>query len=801
MAERQIGIRELVELVVRTGDLNPVTTTSTNTAQLGSAIHRRLQAGHTDDYEKEVYLTTTQTVNGVEYCIDGRADGVDTSGEVPVIEEIKTSARDWDLLPANTIDRYWAQARVYGHLLCTQRGWDTVRLDLIYVQTETEETQRFSETATAESLADDFAELLAGFADWLKMRSDVVAERDASIPGLTFPFSAYRAGQRELAAAVYRTIAAETRLLVEAPTGTGKTISTLFPTIKAMGAGYVQRAFYLTAKQSTRHVAEEAMARLADHGLRAKSITLTAKDTIRFEDEPDDPTLNPYMLGYYDRLKPALHDLLDHESQLTRPVIETYARKHTLDPFEFSLDASLFCDVIICDYNYLFDPTVVLQRFFADADPANVFLIDEAHNLVDRARAMYSTSVNSAPLVALAATLRPVKQKALTPVKRTLTQCINALDAVALTVANAPLTFQPAPLDDLTHVLERFGAAARDWLGAPPDTRDPALVEAVLPVFFTVNQYGRIAELYDATYTTEITVVAGDTTVKQLCLDPSAFLSAAMAKGRAAVLFSATLSPLNYYQDVLGGGADARLYQLPSPFDATHTLVTVTGQITPTFRNRARALPAIIAALTLMATTHPGHYLVFLPSHHFLTTVHDAFQAANPSLATVAQTGTMDGAARDAFLARFKSDPAPVVGFAVLGGIFAEGIDLGGTQLVGAAIVTVGLPGLNPETDRLRDYFDAQGKDGYAYAYRLPGFNNVLQAGGRVIRGAHDVGTILLLDSRFAGPDYAPLFPPHWAHATVSPSVDDLAGQLTAFWQRIEEERSDGDENPADPRA
>ncbi|WP_461226004.1 ATP-dependent DNA helicase [Lacticaseibacillus suihuaensis] len=782
MSEHRIGIRELVELTVRTGDLDPATSNSNNTAQLGSQIHRRLQAAHKEDYEKEVYLTQDVTVNGQTYTIDGRADGLDTSGATPVIEEIKTSARDWADVTQNTKDRYWAQARIYGHFLCLDRGWDKVQLDLIYYQTATDEVTRFSEVQRAPDLALFFEDLIADWADWLRMRSDIVAARDASIHGLSFPFGAYRKGQRELAVAVYKTIAAKTRLFVEAPTGTGKTISTLFPTIQAMGAGLIQRAFYLTAKQSTRHVAEQAMALMQDQGLAAKSITLTAKDVIRFADESDDPTQNPYMLGYYDRLRPALKDMLDHEAALTRDVIETYAKKHTLDPFEFSLDASLFCDVIICDYNYLFDPAVFLQRFFAGPDPDNFFLVDEAHNLVDRARSMYSAELTDTALVDLSRALRPKRGLGLTAVKGDLTRVITAFDAVAASVDQTPLTFQKDPLDDFAGALDRFASSVHDWLSQPPDTRDEALVDLVLPVFFTVTGYLRIVDLYNAAYETEIAIAAGAITIKQLCLDPSDFVANCLAKGRGAVLFSATLSPLDYYQDLLGGQADSLAYRLTSPFPQENLKVVVTQNITPTYRNRESSLPDLVASLILLATTKPGHYLVFLPSHSYQATVLAAFKAAAPTLAVIAQEAGMDAAARAAFIARFTDDDRPVVGFAVLGGIFAEGIDLGGAALVGAAVVTVGLPGLNPETDRLRDYFNAQGKDGFAYAYQLPGFNNVLQAGGRVIRGAHDVGVILLADSRFAGPRYAPLFPPHWAHATVAYGIDDLADQLTAFW-------------------
>lgn len=789
MADNRIGVREFVEFTVRTGDLDPITANSNNTALIGAQIHRRLQSAYDDTYEKELYLYDEVQVNDQTFVIDGRADGVQTLPDKVIIEEIKTSAREWGALPQNTKDRYWAQARVYGHFLCQDRDLSGVDLDLVYYQTSNDKVTRFSEHHTAAELADDFEDLLAEFGDWLKMRSDIVATRDESIAGLEFPFPAYRAGQRELAVAVYKTIATESRLFVEAPTGTGKTISTLFPVIKAMGEGLVQRVFYLTAKQSTRHVAENALALMETHGLRAKSITLTAKDTITFTEEPDDSSINPYMLGYYDRLKPALKDMLANEDQLTRATIEHYARKHTLDPFEFSLDASLFCDVIICDYNYLFDPAVFLQRFFSAPDPANFFLVDEAHNLVSRARDMYSADLTDKDFVGLKTAIAPFKQHGLPAIKGALTKTLTAFDVVRAALPEGETEhFQPAALDSFAGVLSNLQQVIHDWLTGELDPADQPVVDLVLPVYFLVNQYLRINDFYNDAFETKVTLTPDTVTIKQLCLDPSSFIDESLNLGRGAVLFSATLSPLPYYQEVLGGEANSLAYRLPSPFEPANQAVIVTTNIQTTYRQRQASLPQVVASLTAMVRAKAGHYLVFLPSYAYLTMVKDAFTQANPDLAVVSQANPMTAEERSAFLDHFRDSVDPIVGFAILGGIFSEGIDLRGDQLIGAAIVSVGLPGLNSETDRLRDYFDQKSGNGFAYAYQLPGFNHVLQAGGRVIRGAHDNGVILLLDARFATPRYAELFPPHWAHAQVSRNTDELAAQLTAFWEAHDHE-------------
>ena len=727
----KLGVRELVEFTLRTGDLS-ATSGSQNTAQLGARIHRRLQMQRDSNYQKEYYLELPLTLNNQDYLLHGRADGVTLSDTHATIEEIKTSETVFDQLKDNTLTLYWAQVKLYAHLLMQKfPALKQVTLTLTYFQTNTETTTQTEQVITKEAAKTFFDEVIAEYVTWLKFRADLQERRDPTIRQLTFPFDRYRPGQRELAVAVYKTIVTSKRLFAEAPTGTGKTISTLFPTIKAIGEGLIQRIFYLTAKQSTRRVAEEAMTLMASQGLKLKSITLTAKDKIKFPEEADlAPEDNPYMLGYYDRLKPALLDLLEHHDQLTRPVIEQVARKHTLDPFEFQLDASLFCDVIIGDYNYLFDPQVHLQRFFATSDPDNFFLIDEAHNLVSRSRDMYSAAMSS------------------------------------------------HPLDHLGRLVE----AVHDWLVDQPQT---PFTQAILDYYFMAISYQRIADYYDDTYRMRLTIDDGQITLKQLCLDPSAFLADSLALGHGAVLFSATLSPLDYYQTVLGGDQDSLAYQLRSPFKPTNQAILVTNYIQTTYNKRDANLANILLAIKTLVDGKTGNYLIFLPSYSYLLTVSQAFQLAYPQIQTVCQQAQMAEADRSRFLASFTANPTTtLVGFALLGGIFSEGIDLKADRLIGVGIVSVGLPGINPETNLLRDYFDERSHQGFAFAYQLPGLNNVFQAAGRLIRGSHDVGVILLMDQRFASPRYTQLYPSHWQHFQRLYRPEQLSSAIHDFWHQ-----------------
>lgn len=780
----KLGVRELVEFTLRTGDLSS-TSGSQNTALLGAQIHRRLQKQRDENYQKEYYLEQELTLNGNPYLLHGRADGVTLTDDSAEIEEIKTSETVFDQLSENTLTLYWAQVKIYAHLLMEKEtDLDAVTLTLTYFQTNTETTTQKTQVISKADAQTFFDDVITEYVTWLKFRSDLQERRDPTIHQLTFPFDHYRPGQRELAVAVYKTVLTNKRLFAEAPTGTGKTISTLFPSIKAIGESLIQRIFYLTAKQSTRRVAEEAITMMAAQGLKLKSITLTAKDKIKFPEETDLlPEENPYMLGYYDRLKPALLDLIQNNDQLTRPVIEKYARKHTLDPFEFQLDASLFCDVIIGDYNYLFDPQVHLQRFFATEDPDNFFLIDEAHNLVNRSREMYSAAISSQPLDHLINQSRDLPQSS-KKLHRRLLDLRATFDDVAapLLAENQTDSTFLTPPENFDHDLSRLVEAIHDWLVDQPQT---PFTQAILDYYFAAISYQRIGEYFDETYRMRLEIVDGNITLKELCLDPSSFLADSLALGHGAVLFSATLSPMDYYQTVLGGDTDSLAYRLDSPFEPQHQAIMVTTYIQTTYKQRNANLANILLAIKTMIDGKKGNYLIFLPSRSYLLDVSQAFQLAYPHVKTVIQEAQMAEADRTAFLANFFANPAQtLVGFALLGGIFAEGIDLKADRLIGVGIVSVGLPGINPETDLIRDYFDAQSQHGFAFAYQLPGLNNVFQAAGRLIRGSKDVGIILLMDQRFASPRYTHLYPRHWQHFQRLYRPEQLTTAIQNFWRQ-----------------
>ncbi|XNW45335.1 helicase C-terminal domain-containing protein [Fructilactobacillus vespulae] len=778
----QIGVRDLVSFILRSGDLN-TNSNSTNTAQAGTRIHHKIQKQHGKDYQSEYYLEKTIQKNNHEFQVHGRADGVILKNNHATIEEIKTSDTEFPDLSKNRLQLYWGQVKVYAYLLMNEHPeLERVDLDLVYVQTPEEIITKTSSSITKTEATTFFNQLVDEYQEWLEMQEAFTKERILTAQRLPFPFPAYRKGQRELAKIVYKSVMYQKHLFVEAPTGTGKTISTLFPAIKAMGLELTSRIFYLTAKQSTRRVAEEALQLLSEKGLVLHSITLTAKDKIRFKEEEDvRPEDNPYMIGYYDRLKPALKDLLTHENQITRSVIEDYAKKYSVDPFEFSLDASLFCDVIIGDYNYLFDPRVHLTRFFEVENSDNFFLIDEAHNLVNRSREMYSTEINSAPIRPLIKLLqaKPEKNKPVLTKLKSLNRYFNKLAKEMKTNKQTSLT-ESEENEKLTKLVNNLIKVLRKWLAKEKPSTE---TDQVLDYFFECIGYQKINEFFGPNYKLRTLLTERGITVRLFCIDPSPFLADSLKLGGGAVLFSATLSPMDYYQNVLGDEPDSLKYQTASPFPAKNQKLLITSYVDTRYQQRQASLVKIVQSIKTLIEQKDGNYLIFAPSYQYLEMVVTAFHNAYPEIEIVTQTNQMNDEERQNFLAKFN-DPQehPIVGFALLGGIFSEGIDLVGDKLIGVGIIGVGLPGLNQETNLIRDYFDKQNGHGFQYAYQLPGLNNVFQAAGRLIRGNNDKGIILLMDNRFLNKNYNVFFPKTWYTNTVVHNLNELKNKIKEFW-------------------
>ncbi|MBB6218903.1 Rad3-related DNA helicase [Anaerosolibacter carboniphilus] len=774
--EIKISVRNLIEFVLRSGDLDTRFMGSSRAVE-GTKAHGKVQKSYGENYTPEVTLRYSIPYQDLLLTVEGRADGILQEENRVIIDEIKSTTQPLDVIDENYNHLHWGQAKCYAYIYGQEQGLDEVDVQLTYYQLDTEEIKYLRKTFLLHELKQFFDDLIAQYFSWATFTHDWQIKRDTSIHALSFPFEAYRKGQREFAKAVYRTVVDGKKLFAQAPTGIGKTISTLFPTIKAIGEGHTSKIFYLTAKTITRQVAEEAFYKMHGRGLLFKSVTLTAKDKICFQEESIcNPEHCEYARGHFDRVNEALRAILHQEQLLTREKIEAYAKEYHICPFEFSLDLTLWADAVVCDYNYAFDPRVYLKRFFSEEGGDYTFLVDEAHNLVDRSREMFSAELYKRPFLDLK---RVFQSKA-----PSIAKALNQLNKNML-VYKKYLEEENQPIHkdnpkDLYPPLHKFMKEAEEWLTKNENQEG---YEELLELYFSCHAFLRIAEFYDERYVTYVEKVQKDIKVKLFCLDPSYLLRDALRRGRSAILFSATLTPLPYFREILGGNEEDKLLRLPSPFDRNNLCLSIANRISTKYRAREDSYEAIVDYIHLTAQQRKGNYFAFFPSYQYMDQVYQRFIEKYPEIKTLLQGSSMVEAEREQFLLQFQSNSIEsLVGFAVLGGIFSEGIDLVGDRLVGAIIVGVGLPQICLERDIIMNYFQEKNHLGYEYAYMYPGMNKVLQGAGRVIRSEWDQGVVLLIDERFRHSRYQKLFPQEWSNPSFVRDLKELDLTLESFW-------------------
>ena len=767
----QVSVRELVEFVFRSGDL-AVPFVSATRAVAGTRAHQLVQNSRPEDYQAEVSGSIVHEGEPLSLKISGRVDGLVRRGDDLLLEEIKstTQAPDPD---RNDNPVHWAQAKLYAHILAVQGRLRSVQVQLTYVHLGSGALVEDRRTFELEELAEFFDLVVARYLRWANACYHWCQERDRSVDSLRFPFPSMREGQQELQTTVAETIDAGGTLYAQAPTGIGKTISVLFPATRALGERRIDKVFFLTAKTSGRIAAEKAFDDLRTEGLKIKSLTLTARDR-----KPCDQDTCEFAIGYYDRLNDALEDLFKHDA-LTRAVVEEVARRHQVCPFELSLDMSEHCDSIICDYNYVFDPRVYLKRYFAEGGGAYTFLIDEAHNLVDRAREMYSAQLRKADVLRASKALaegHSTLKRSLGNLNRYLLaqqrRCESEGDGDSLVERELPAELLPL----LQRLLEEVEPVLTSRL--PPEIADP-----LRELYFAVFGFLRVAELFDEHYVTYAVKSSRDFLLRLYCLDPSDQIRQALKRGAASAFFSATLAPVDYYRDLLGGDLSDFNIALPSPFPTHNVKVVLADHVDTTYRQRHLFYDEVAAAIAAATESKTGNYLAYFPSYKYLEEVHTRFRTLCPDVFSVSQRSRMSESEKEDFLGLFAADnEQTVIGFAVMGGIFGEGIDLMGERLVGAIVVGVGLPQICLERDLIRGYYDERGTSGFSYAYAFPGMNRVLQAAGRVIRSAQDRGVIILIDRRFAQPPYPELFPAHWGDVEQGDSAELIRSAVSSFW-------------------
>ena len=794
--EIRISVRTLVEFILREGDIdNRIRTNAENAMQEGGRIHRMIQKQMGSEYHAEVSLCHTIHTDAYDLVIEGRADGIQDSDPV-LIDEIKGTYRDLRHMK-EPVAVHLAQAKCYAAIYTLQHDLQKVSVRMSYCNMDTEEMKYFNSEYTAEEITAWFDELVGQYRVWADFRCEWNKNRTDSVKKMQFPYT-YRDGQKELAADCYRSICHEKKLFLEAPSGTGKTITTVFPAIKAIGEGKADRLFYLTAKTITRTVAEDTVRLLrTTQALKFKTVTLTARDKICFLEKSDcNPVSCSCAKGHYDRINKAMYDLLTHEDDFSREVILEYARRYQVCPFEMSLDMSLFSDGIICDYNYVFDPFVYLRRFFGDGvKGAYIFLIDEAHNLVDRGRDMYSAELVKEDFMALSRLVRPYHKS----IASLLDQCNKELLKLKRECDGCEILDSVEPF---ITVVNRLSSKISEYLD---EHSDGPVREEMLQFYFQVSRFLTIYDLVDQNYAVYDELRSdGSFMLKLLCVNPAANLAACMERGKASILFSATFLPIQYYKSLLGGTAEDYEVYARSIFDPARLGLFIGTDVTSRYTRRSELEYDHIAEYIHQITSaRKGNYLVFFPSHQFLEQVGKIYEEKymDPDRTELAVQETyMSEEDRESFLNRFTAgnhvdlsevihmemevvDNRSILGLCVMGGIFSEGIDLKNDSLIGVIVVGTGLPQVCNEREILKAYFDEAGQNGFDYAYRYPGMNKVLQAAGRVIRTETDTGIVALLDERFMQRGYQQLFPREWiSYREIS--TDLVKNELNAFWMR-----------------
>jgi Rad3-related DNA helicase len=826
-----VSVRNLVEFILRSGDIdNRKAHTDTDAMQEGARIHRKIQKSMPEGYRAEVALKTVRILERndregtLALTVEGRADGIYKLNQDIIIDEIKSTYLSLEHI-TEPVPVHEAQAKCYACIYGKDEGLTRIGVQLTYCNIDSEEIKRFNKIYEVADLCEWFDNVVKEYSKWLFWEADWKKTRDETIRKLEFPFT-YRPGQRELVGDVYKTVSRGKKLFIEAPTGVGKTISTVFPAVWNVGEGKASKIFYLTAKTIARTVAEDTFGILREKGLKFRYVTLTAKEKICILEKPDcNPVSCSRAAGHMDRINDCVFDLLTHEEEINRELILRYSEKHNVCPFEMSLDVSLWADAVICDYNYAFDPDASLKRFFAEEKKNDfIFLIDEAHNLLERAREMYSSELTKEAFLNVKRSVATIGKK----LEKQLEYCNKAMLALKRECDDFQVWDNA---DDLYNRLLRAISVFEDFLDNNPggfEGKDQAL-----DLFFDMRRFIEVYENMDEAYRIYTDYnERGDFRIKLLCMEPASKLRKIMDNTRASVLFSATLLPMNYYKEQLGGEAEDYAIYAPSPFSPEKRIVMVGRDVSTRYTRRNRDEYLKVAAyIEAFVKAKKGNYMVFFSSYKMMEDVLKAsdvlqswcyenkeededtpeilkkLQKENYELVEISsekdktgfdkisgqsekdikilvQRREMKEKEKEAFLEEFKENPdSTLVGFTVMGGAFSEGIDLTGDRLTGAVIVGCGLPMVGNEKELFKFYFDEKSGNGFEYSYLYPGMNKVMQSAGRVIRTVDDVGAILLLDERFGNPQYTNLFPREW-FPYVTVNIGNVKERLSEFYEK-----------------
>lgn len=774
------SVRNLIEYVMRSGDID--TSFRDNQRMLkGIRAHQKIQASYGKNYIKEYSLKNSKSFGGVDFEVEGRADGIIKEGKAYTVDEIKSTTR-----PLEDIDGenklHWAQAKCYAYFFSSDKKLENISITLTYVSTEDYSTKIFKEDFCFTDLEEFYLGLLSEYLNFSKILSSNLEKRNKTCKGLGFPYETYRKGQRKMALAIYRSILDEKKVFIDAPTGIGKTVSSTYPAIKSLGEDLTDKIFYLTSKTTTGNEALKALNLMLDRGLYIKALQIVSKDRICLNDEVKcNPNDCLFAKGHFDRVNDALKDILSKERIMDFDTIRSYSEKYRVCPFEFELDIATYSDFIICDYNYVFDPSVYLKRFFDEIVGNYVFLIDEAHNLLDRSRDMYSFSFTDGSFVNIKEYFDEKKDRL---IRRNINKVIDFFDQTYIKYGSKDRYCTENHIDEIDEKLLGLQKSMEKFL---VEEKDHDKYEEILNLYFDINKYLRISDSFMEGFYNVISYDRGSQvkTFEIKCVDPSKILKEKYKYSRSTVFFSATLAPMKFFMDMLGAEDSLKL-RLDSPFDRENLLI-LQKSISTRYRDRQANIGEICETINKFVSSKPGNYFVFFPSFAYLNEVAEIYKDYYDDKILI-QDSSMSQRDRYKFLRKFSMTSSKV-GFLVLGGIFSEGVDLIGDRLIGSMIISVGMPGVSFDRDLIMKHFGSRGLSGFDYSYTYPGLNKVFQAAGRVIRSEEDRGIVYLVDDRYRWDKYRHLYPSYWKNIKYLDKKDEDLFYINKFWSNNEKKR------------
>lgn len=767
----KIAIKELAYFVCASGNLTNEYF-SNKDLRMGTKCHDYLQSKYNEDSMAEVYIKEKITYMQEEYLLHGFIDGVlDINGE-KIIEEIKSTTEDLDCITEEYHKEHLAQLKLYAYLYSIQNNMELIHVRLTYISIVDYETKSFDSLISQEELENFFFKVLEEYISFIKMMDHAESIKEKTIEEMEFPFKEKRHGQKELMKAVYDTLNNEDILYAIAPTGIGKTMATMFSGLKSLKKN--DKLFYLTAKGSGKNAPLDAIKLLSKNGLKIKTIDITAKNKICNKGSKScTPEECPFALGYFDRLKDATIEIFDEYDIYDMDTILKIANKHNICAFEFSLYLSYFCDVIIADYNYGFDPHAHLIRYFDDDTYNPKILVDEAHNLIQRSKDMYSAKITTEDLRSLRRSLTGLKPS----IRGEANKSIEALEKYMDLLTENALICQNTMDLDFNVFLKNLSNKCDECFKENKKIKNK---DEAIEVYYKILSFLNVADIYGENHKTLIKLEDDIISIEYYCLDASEYiLDTIKSSMHGIVFFSATLYPLEYHSNLITHG-EGKYIELQSPFDPMNLDIIINNKISTKYKNRINTLDEIIETIDSIASVKPGNYIVFFPSYQYMNMVIDSI--SNTDYEIIIQKNSMKDKEKNEIIDKFKNTKNTKFGFFVMGGAFSEGIDLIGDALNGVIIVGVGLPMVCSENDILKDHFQLEYGKGFEYAYQYPGFTKVIQAVGRVIRDKKDMGIAILMDERFTYSSYLALFPPHWKNKKVITNTYLLKKELLSFY-------------------